>query len=190
MNTKIRLVAGCAALLAFSAGCGTSSDIVTVQPHPTILEVNPREFMASLKCGTDEGALQRYVATLTDVTRVGEPEESLNFDLPSSAPARCEQGVAFGLVVPGHFYTARVDGYDRSDLEPLAPGVPILVDPSTREPVAPRWTTTCGTPCPYSKGCPVNPVPPKPGDDPSNYAVRAESELSRQMKPCWAWDNP
>lgn len=186
MNTKTRLVAGCAALLAFSAGCGTSSDIITVEPHPTILEVNPRDFLGSLKCGTGEGDLQRYVATLTDVTRSGEAEASLNFELPSSAPARCQQGVAFGLVVPGHYYTARIDGYDRSDLVPLAAGVPILVDPSTREPVAPRWSTSCGTDCPYSNGCPVKPA----GDPLYGYAVRAEFELSRQMAPCWAWQNP
>ena len=191
MNTKTRLIAGCATLLAFNAGCGTSSSVVTVEPHPTIIEVNPLEFLGSLKCGTGAGDLQRYVATLTDVTRPGDAGEPLEFDLPSSAPARCEQGVAFGLVVSGHFYRARVDGYDRSDLAPLEAGTSILRDPSTNKAVAPRWSTTCGTPCPYAKGCPVKPpVPPQGSNDPGDYAVRAETELTRQMSPCWAWQNP
>jgi hypothetical protein len=199
VNTKIRL-ASCAALLAFSAGCGSSTTVVTVEPHPTIIEVNPREFAGSLKCGTGAGELQRYVATLKDITRTGDPDAGvpLNFELPSSAPARCEQGVAFGLVVAGHFYVAQIDGYDRSDLVQLAPGAPILTDPATQQPVAPRWTTTCGTPCPYKVGsgmeklCPAAPEPAQPGldkDDPYNSAVRAESELTQVMSPCWAWQN-
>jgi hypothetical protein len=200
VNTKIRL-ASCAALLALGGGCGTNSSVTTVEPHPTIVEVDPLEFARTLECGTGADQLQRYVATLTDITRTGEADAgvALDFELPSSGPTRCVQGVAFGLVVAGHFYKARIDGYDRGDLVPLAPGAPILIDPVTQKAVAPRWTTTCGTLCPYGdgsgtgKGCPALPVPVQPGlhvRDPYNYAVRAESELSRTMTPCWDWQNP
>lgn len=196
MNTKICLVSSCFGLLAFGAGCSGDSSTVTVEPHPTIIELSPRDFLGALRCGTGASDLQRYVATLTDVTRMrteasgdgGAP--ALDFDLPSSLPIRCEQGVAFGLVVTGHFYTAQVDGYDRSDLEPLASGAPVMVDP-TGKPVAPRWTTTCGTPCPPDMlGCPATPLPPNPRDTGYSFAVRAEYELTRPMQPCWAWSNP
>jgi hypothetical protein len=32
-------------------------------------------------------------------------------------------------------------------------------------------------------------LPDLPADDPYNYAVRAEAELTQQMNPCWAWQN-
>jgi hypothetical protein len=206
VNPKICLVVGCTA--SFLSGCGGDSSTVTVEPHPTIVELSPRDFLGSLTCGSAEGNLQRYVATLTDVTRVdaegenesgagGGPGEPLDFALPSSLPIRCEQGVAFGLVVSGHFYTAKIDGYDRSDLEPMAEGAPILIDPSTKKPVAPRWTTSCGTPCPYvnedgsrpGKACPAEPLPPNPTDTEYSFAVRAEYQLTRKLEPCWAWSS-
>jgi hypothetical protein len=96
------------------------------------------------------------------------------------------------LVVPGHFYVAQVDGYDRSDLMPLLAGSSILVDPSTSEPVTPRWTAKCGTSCPYEDkvGCPARPLGAEPDDkNPYDYAVRAESELTQEMNPCWDWSN-
>jgi hypothetical protein len=194
VNPKLCLDVSCAALVV--SGCGSDSSTVTVEPHPTIIELAPRDFLGSLKCGTEEGNLQRYVATLTDVTRVheegagGGPGEPLEFVLPSSLPIRCEQGVAFGLVVPGHFYTAQIDGYDRGDLVPMAPGAPILVDPNTKKPVAPRWTTSCGTPCTQGKACPPEPLPPNPNDTGYSFAVRAEYELTRKLQPCWAWPSP
>src|SRR5690348_6255870 len=70
VNPKLCLVVSCAALVV--SGCGSDSSTVTVEPHPTIIELAPRDFLGSLKCGTEEGNLQRYVATLTDVTRVHE----------------------------------------------------------------------------------------------------------------------
>ena len=196
MNTKIRL-ASCAALLALGAGCGTSTTVPTIEPHPTIVQVNPREFATTVECGAGADQLQRYVATLKDITRTGPADAgvALDFELPSSAPTRCQQSVAFGLVVAGHFYVAQIDGYDRSDLVPLAPGAPILVDPATQKPVAPRWTATCGTPCPYDdqKRCPPEPEPVQPGVekyDPYNSAVRAESELTQSIIRCWPWEMP
>ncbi len=85
--------------------------------------------------------MARYVATLIDTSdSADEP-----FALPSSPPIPCNAAVGFSLVVPGHTYAAEVEGYDRDDLEPVAPGVRELVDPNTRELVKPRWTTRCGS---------------------------------------------
>lgn len=208
MNTPRRLVARCAASFALaSAGCSSSMTTTVVEPHPTIIQVDPLEFLGPLACGTGSGEVQRYVATLIDITEAGTERAPLNFELPSSAPARCEQSVAFGQVVPGHFYTARIDVYDRSDLVPLgmdtasapagspAPvplGTPILVEPATGVPVAPRWTTTCGTPCPQRvTNCPPPPRPVQAGaTEAYNYAVRAEAELTQPMTRCWPWQNP
>jgi hypothetical protein len=36
-----------------------------------------------------------------------------------------------------------VEGYDRDDFVPLAPGSSVMIDPTTRAYIAPRWTTKC-----------------------------------------------
>ncbi len=121
-------------------GCSDDPELLIEVEHPTLIEVDPSAFLGTVPCLSGEGSMSRYVATLVDTTNQAEP-----FVLPSSPPIPCNSAVGFSLVVPGHTYAAEVDGYDRDDLEPLAPGVRDLVDPNTRELVKPRWTTVCGS---------------------------------------------
>jgi len=114
--------------------------------NPTLVAVEPVDFLGDVPCLPSPGAMRRYVATLEDVT--GEfDEEEVDFDsfmLPSSPPVSCVMPVAFGFVVPEHRYVADVQGYDRTDLVPLAPGSPVMLSTESGEVVEPRWTTSCG----------------------------------------------
>jgi len=132
------------------AGCEQTTVPVAGVYHPTLIQVSPDEFLGAVPCRPGaSGAMQTYVATIFDVGEAPAPTEP--FALPSSGPVSCKNPVAFSRVLDPHRYSARVDGYDRSDLVPLGSsdprvtlGVPILVDPVTGERVPPRWTTTCG----------------------------------------------
>jgi hypothetical protein len=174
-------------------GCGSSPATTTVAPHPSVVEVSPAEFRGAPICANAAGALRTYVATLTDVGFDGSSGGNSGtggnngtggvinvtppIDLPSSLPISCAQSVAFGWVVAGHRYSATVQGYDRDDLvalrvpdpkngnAPITSGLPILLDPATQEPVAPRWTTHCGTKTP----------------------VLAEFEITRRVTDCEEW---
>jgi hypothetical protein len=84
--------------------------------------------------------MRRYSATIYDVS-VDPPLEF--FALPSSDLIPCLQHVTFSFVVPDHEYVARVQGYDRDDLDKQSPGSPHAVDDNGQV-VAPRWTTECG----------------------------------------------
>lgn len=119
--------------------------------RPTLVAVTPDDFLGEVACGSEAGAMQRYVATLVDVTDdgTGVVDEFAR----SSGAVPCDQTVAFGNVVPGHRYVADVQGYDRSDIHPLGTpagydspfgnGVPVMVD-AEGSLVEPRWTTSCG----------------------------------------------
>jgi len=109
---------------------------------------------------------------------VGGVGVSGGFALPSSAlqieyapgqfryePVPCLQGVSFGWVVSGHLYRADLLGFDRADLEMLEPGLPVVVDATSRAVVNPRWTASCG----------------------SDTAVRAEPDLTRTVGHCEPW---
>jgi len=76
------------------------------------------------------------------------------FVLPSSAPTSCFRPVLFQRIVSGRQYVADVDGYDRADIEPLAPGSRVMVD-AQKHVVAPRWTTSCGRSLGPAVGVPV-----------------------------------
>lgn len=74
------------------------------------------------------------------------------FTLPSSPPVSCAAPVFFRYVVPGHVYSAEVDGFPVPP-EALVPvgqvdgawsGSREMLDATTREVVKPRWTTRCG----------------------------------------------
>lgn len=108
--------------------------------HPTLVGVSPDDFLGEVPCLDAEGAMRSYVATLFDVTK---DLPTGVFELPSSSLISCRQDVAFSYVVPQHRYTARIQGYDRSELQKLSPGSPHAVDRDGRV-VAPRWTTECG----------------------------------------------
>lgn len=108
---------------------------------PTLVAVAPDDFLGEIPCAPAAGGMQTYVATLSEVS--GDLDGAGEFTLPSSEPLGCTRTVAFGFVVPGLAYVADVDGYDRADLRPLAPGSRVLLGPDG-QPVAPRWTTSCG----------------------------------------------
>lgn len=173
-------------------GCSSSSSDSTTLPHPTIVEVSPREFSSPPACDEGEGSLRRYVATLVDVTPTvsGAP---LDFRLPSSAlqveaagsvhyePIPCRLAVDFGWVVDGHRYRTELLGFDRTDLELLEPGLPIVIDAATRAIVPPRWKAQCGVdrePEGSEGGATSNPP---------LRAVQAEAELTRTVRFCESW---
>ncbi len=132
-------------LLAFGASaCSDEPQLVIVVEHPTLVEVTPHEFLGDVPCLEAQGAMQRYVATVFDVTADADAGTAENFALPSSGPTSCTQPVAFGFVVGGHRYAAEIDGYAQSDLEPLAAGSRVMVDSASGATVVPRWTTSCG----------------------------------------------
>lgn len=154
----LKAFAGPLALIA-GFGCSDSTVTPTEVVHPTLVAVSPREFLGNVPCLDAPGAMRRYVATLWDVTGTSaDPGDGgaggadgaagatfeEPFALPSSGPVPCSEEVGFAYVVTGHRYVASIEGYDRDDLVPLQAGVPILVDPETRERVAPRWTAHCG----------------------------------------------
>ena len=128
-------------LVGLSVACSSSSGSSS-EPSPTLVTVAPSTFGQGVVCGEFPGAWKTYVATLTDVTEPAKP-----ITLASSNPVPCTMPVSFAWVIPGHKYTAQIDGYDRSDLESIgvpSSGNPQMVDRVTREEVEPRWTTKCG----------------------------------------------
>lgn len=145
-------------------GCSSDSLGEVGVSHPTMIEIAPESFLGDVPCTQSPGGLTRYVATLTDVTvrnenaggAGGATVEGLDGEgdvtLASSAPVPCRAGVGFGFVVPGHQYTAVIEGYDTDAIVPRAPGSPLMVatpaqstphDIATAPPVAPRWRATC-----------------------------------------------
>jgi hypothetical protein len=130
--------------LALAAGCNNSSATAPGVTPSTAIQVDPAEFLGNVACTDTAGGMRLYVATLTDVS----PLAPLGIDggelvLPSSLPTSCHVPVLFESILDGRQYEAAVDGYDRDDIVPLAPGNRVMVDPATRTYIAPRWTTEC-----------------------------------------------
>jgi hypothetical protein len=150
-----------------AGGCNNSSATITGVPPSTAVAVDPLEFLGPVKCGTAPGEMQLYVATLVDdsahdVLGIADNAELV---LPSSAPTGCGVQVLFENILTGREYKAAVEGYDRNDITPLAPGSSKMLQclqwdtdatggggtyraprkcRQTGDYVAPRWTTHCG----------------------------------------------
>lgn len=107
------------------------------EPQMAIM-VSPADFLGDQAC-RDSGGLQRYQATLTDVT-LGLDE---SFTLPSSKVISCNSTISFEYVKEEHRYIASIVAFDRSDIKAQNPGSQVIVDTATGKSVTPRWTTTC-----------------------------------------------
>jgi len=123
-------------------GCSSTNSSTATLESQTLVAVDPKDFMADGVCGR---TVQRYVATLIDESgpsAVGATEVSQSpFLVGSSKPMPCNESIAFGKVVAYHAYEAKLDGYDRTDIEPAAPGSSAMILGEQLAP--PRWTATC-----------------------------------------------
>lgn len=165
-----RLGSSVVALLALTLGltsCSTSTGESAEDDRPTLVEVEPAAFLGNVACGPEAGAAKTYLARLFDLTPLGVDGDD-RLELSSSGPVDCKHSAAFGWVVPGHRYGARVLGYDRpaEELVEAAPGIPVLLDAETRLPVDPVWTSDCGL------------------DNPPLNAIIAEAQLTRRVRNC------
>lgn len=132
------------------AGCGdNTNDLTGFGTANTLVAVEPSEFLNTLRCTAELGNMQHYVATFLDITPGLDPadDSAERFQLASSPPVDCNQTVATGFGVAGHLYVAHIDGYDRTDIQPLAPGSPIMAVADGSGAIAePRWQTDCTLP--------------------------------------------
>ncbi len=130
------------------ASCGGGGSGSSTNEQVTFVAVSPQDFLGDVPCTENGGGMRHYVATLIDVTNPGTAGAAPfdEFALPSSPPTPCDKTVAFGRVRPDRAYSAAVEGYSHSDLQPLSPGSPTMLNPETGEVVTPEWTTLCGDP--------------------------------------------
>ena len=143
------------ALLALLASCTSSSTGTPTPTTPTLVAIAPDDFLGNVPCADAPGAMRRYVATIYDVTPgIGGDGGPTEFALPSSGPVPCARQIAFGggFVLQGHRYVADIQGYDRTDIEPLGSGSSVMVNSKTGAVVKPRWTTSCGRGTPSTAG--------------------------------------
>lgn len=139
---SVRALLTLPALLLGVPACFGGEGSVSGAASITLISVEPRSFLGETICGSYPGAMRSYVATITD-TSVDPP-----FRLASSEPVPCHQAASFAFVVPGHAYIAEIEGYERTDLVPLGgrrSGSQVMLDPKTRERVAPAWRAECGS---------------------------------------------
>jgi hypothetical protein len=138
-------------LLSASIGCTDTTDSTVLTEDvaiPTSVTVPPEAFLGSVPCSNEKGALHSYVATLTDLGV--DPTVEAPFILPSSPPVPCSDSVVFRYIVVGHYYKAKIDGYDlyASELTPAPGGNPssgssTMLRKTDDKAVLPRWTTAC-----------------------------------------------
>ncbi len=146
LSSSLGLVFAVGAALA-QAGCTDDSSGTGIVAVVTAISVDPLAFLGDVPCSEGPGAMQSYVATITDVTDPDAP-----FTLPSTPPIRCSTVALFRYVIDGHVYVAEVDGYDvpASDLAPLAgnsSGARQMQEASSPDVVVtPRWKSSCETP--------------------------------------------
>ncbi len=129
-------------------GCPSAADTLTNDNVlvATSVSVDPTSFLYDVPCANVPGAMQSYVATVTDVTDLKNP-----YTLPSSAALPCSQRVYFESVQVDHQYTAVVEGFEEpaDALFPVGPGDRHMqTGPfGMRVNVKPRWTTVDGSSC-------------------------------------------
>lgn len=141
------------------SGCGDSSTTDEAE-QDTVVIVSPDDFLGEVACADWPGAMRRYVATLIDVSDdlVDLGSEITDFALPSSDVVDCQYPVGFARVVVDHLYVARIEGYDRVDIEPAAPGSSLVVEKATGNLVTPKWQTSCGQTGALGADGPVTPI--------------------------------
>jgi hypothetical protein len=145
------------------AGCFLSTDSSnTTTTALTLLTVDPLSFRGAIRCA--EGELRLYSVTLIDVTPPLAGFAPANPFPISSGLIPCNQPVLFaggnGLVDGGkpieigHYYIAKIDGFDTDDVELVQTDAAATEARriSTKEPIVPHWTTTCGEPFASSAG--------------------------------------
>ncbi|HEX7668965.1 MAG TPA: hypothetical protein VF395_05260 [Polyangiaceae bacterium] len=142
------------ALFVGAGGCSQTGTSTTLIPE-TALMVDPSQFLGKVTCGSGPDAMHSFVATVVDVSgfqhSISIPTTTrlegglATLALPSSGPTSCFQSVLFERIVVGRQYAAEIDGYDRSDIEAIAPGSRVMVDRATRTYVPPRWRTACSS---------------------------------------------
>ena len=132
----------------FGDGSGESASI-----QPTLVAVQPEDFLGNVPCSPDPGALRSYIATFYDVEGVGGGSAvGSGIPLFSSPPVDCRRTVGTQNVTDDHHYAVEIHAFDRPAcdggaedgcVQALIPGTPIAADASGNV-VAPRWTTACG----------------------------------------------
>jgi hypothetical protein len=135
------------ATVAAAAGCGTDEEFNGTVPVPTEVAVDPTDFLGTVRCSVNEGAMRSFVVTLT---AWDDLDDISPFPVGSSMPTPCSllAGFRSGVVV-GSRYSAQIDGYELAP-EQLMPfggassGSRSMLDAETSEPVAPRWSSRCG----------------------------------------------
>jgi hypothetical protein len=148
-------------LIALSA-CSSSGTTPIPVTHPTMISVEPEDFIGPVPCDPHGPGLKRYVATIVDQNyseggaagseeqaEGGAPEAAQGFRGPSSLPTPCTTGTGFGFVVPGRHYDVLIDGYDTDALAPRALGSAEMVatdvdtDPVHTPVLTPLWRAQC-----------------------------------------------
>jgi len=121
---------------------GTATFVV-----PTEVAVHPDDFRGDVGCGVFTGSMKSFVVTLHTYD---DANDITPFTIGSTVPTPCSLIAGFRqMIVAGQLYTAEVDAYDVpvSQLTPFggsSSGARQMRDAETGEPVAPRWTTSCG----------------------------------------------
>lgn len=135
------LLFGLSLLCTFA--CSNSSSSTTTIVRPELVAVDPQDFLGALRCGEGQGEVHSYVATLLDVTEPSDGGPPSCFALASSPPTPCGQPVTFSQVITNHRYIAEVDGYDTTDIAPIAPGSRLQSDGNGLR-VKNLWSSKCG----------------------------------------------
>jgi hypothetical protein len=134
--------------LLLCAGCGDDAGSFPLFVEPTEVAVAPQDFLGEVSCSSNEGAMRSYVVTLSGWA---DSTDTSPFVVGSSLPVPCSMVAGFrDSVVIGGVYTAEIDAYavGPDQVQPfggLSSGSRQMRRIDTDEPLAPRWTTRCGS---------------------------------------------